>query len=239
MSAVTSTDERSSNFILRLWRGQVSLAKTYWLFGVLFGVIIRVASPGVTYLIFSNNEKLSAFDITALTDGWLVFIIAYSLFISVAIWRSANIYALEKPTKKANATLARVAVVLGILSLLGSLARLATDANIEPKNNDQALQFDMMIAGLNKGLPKKIDNVTTLTKIDLKGTDFLYYYFIDPKVADKPKLATRLEASVTKTTCDNKDMFSGSGAGIVYNYIYSDAEQANFARIRVARTSCP
>ena len=62
--------------------------------------------------------------------------------------------------------------VLGILSLLGSLARLATDANIEPKNNDQALQFDMMIAGLNKGLPKKIDNVTTLTKIDLKGTDF-------------------------------------------------------------------
>ena len=113
MSAVTSTDERSSNFILRLWRGQVSLAKTYWLFGVLFGVIIRVASPGVTYLIFSNNEKLSAFDITALTDGWLVFIIAYSLFISVAIWRSANIYALEKPTKKANATLARVAVCVG------------------------------------------------------------------------------------------------------------------------------
>jgi hypothetical protein len=74
-----------------LWRGEIQLQKTFWLFGI------------VTLLLFSFTFIVSQEIIAAITgkvlnapfyfDCFLVFIfIVYGIFIIVSIWRSANKY---------------------------------------------------------------------------------------------------------------------------------------------------
>jgi len=71
-----------------LWRGDVTLGKTFWLFG--FGVNLLLT---IIFLFFNNQP-----DILAILPGkifffsLLVFSIIYGPFVLIAIWRSANKY---------------------------------------------------------------------------------------------------------------------------------------------------
>ena len=92
------------DLIRDLWHGEVPLVKTYWLFGVVAGIFFNIA---FTYI---------EFQISALSTGILIFVlglyslsIIYFIFISVAIWRSANKY--KGPQRFA--ILAKSSVILG------------------------------------------------------------------------------------------------------------------------------
>ena len=71
--------------VMALWRGQVPLARTAWFYGGV--LLVAILSPVVV--------------LTALKSPWIhsplmlplcVFVLLYSVFIAVAIWRSANNY---------------------------------------------------------------------------------------------------------------------------------------------------
>jgi len=73
------------NIVMALWRGQVPLARTAWFYGGV--LLVAILSPVVV--------------LTALKSPWIhsplmlplcVFVLLYSVFIAVAIWRSANNY---------------------------------------------------------------------------------------------------------------------------------------------------
>ena len=55
--------EQRKNIIVRLWKGHVQLWKTYWLYGVLAGLIIRLLTPVVAYEVSYNVNSLSPFDV--------------------------------------------------------------------------------------------------------------------------------------------------------------------------------
>ena len=95
--------------IARIWRGEEGLARTFW--G--WGFAVNVALKGVSMLLLSLGRDKAASAMLA----FLVFMLAYQVFISVAIWRSADRY----DGYRGWVFLAKLVVVLGVLQTVASL----------------------------------------------------------------------------------------------------------------------
>jgi hypothetical protein len=97
--------------LARIWRGEEGLARTFWGWG--FGV--NVVLKGVSLLLLAMAGQRAGFSEALLV--FLVFMLVYQVFISAAIWRSANRY------EGANGWrfLAKAVVVLGALQTAFSL----------------------------------------------------------------------------------------------------------------------
>lgn len=69
--------------LLRLWRGEVPLERTFWTWGVLIAVAVNVSTTAGTFYLVSVDRPFAAFFV-----GY-VMSIPYNVFMLVAIWRSA------------------------------------------------------------------------------------------------------------------------------------------------------
>jgi len=98
MSQIDETGKRSRNIFLRLWRGDVGLAISYWVFGVLGGFLWGIAFE----MLDVQNGSVGTFLLLAGMCG-------YYAVVYVGIWRAAEKYT----GKKIWAVLAKCAVVLG------------------------------------------------------------------------------------------------------------------------------
>jgi len=77
------------DLIRLLWRGEISLAKTFWLFGFCVNILL---SAGINYFLILNPQTLSTS--TGYISLWVlvIFSLIYAPFIYISIWRSANKY---------------------------------------------------------------------------------------------------------------------------------------------------
>lgn len=231
-----------SNFVGRLWNGDISLGETYWLFGVLGGLILRLLSRALTYVIAYNSPSLSAFDISLISDLWFALVMNYSIIVMVGIWRSATKYAKQKPASSLNAALAKTAVVLGgILVLIKGMTDFISPTTLHETMNagsvDERMQADAIVSGLNANLPKKLDNVSTLTKIDFRRNSFIYYIQISVRVQDAASFNDKMRNSL-KSTCTDKDLSQILKSNINLTYVYSDPTTPNLATITVSKADC-
>ncbi len=71
--------------VMALWRGQVPLARTAWIYGGV--LLIALLSPVILVTAFR-----SPFIHSPLMIPLCIFALLYAAFIAVAIWRSANNY---------------------------------------------------------------------------------------------------------------------------------------------------
>ncbi len=69
------------NVVRTLWRGDVSLGRTFWLWGVLGG-FISAAVAAIPLLIWVSLDYLLG----------IVIVTVYQLFIAIAVWKSAGKY---------------------------------------------------------------------------------------------------------------------------------------------------
>jgi hypothetical protein len=92
----------SKGFFKKLSNGDFGLAKTYWLYGVLVGIV-------------SNILMLGATPTMALL--LVLVMIVYAAFQLTGVWNASNRYT----GLKIWAILAKIAVVISILSLLSSI----------------------------------------------------------------------------------------------------------------------
>jgi hypothetical protein len=97
-------DGVQNGVLISLWRGDVPLWRVYWVCGVLTNFLWLV----VIALAAATNIQLLEFVLVVLN-------VIYSLFIMVAIWRSAGRYA----GNRIWGDLARVSVALGLLRAVG------------------------------------------------------------------------------------------------------------------------
>ena len=96
---------KNENFFVRFWKGDLSLPMSYWGVGVGINIVI-----GLLIGLFVGAAGMSE-------DAIWGYIIPFQIYTVVGIWRSANKY----NGTKYWAILAKVAVVLGILSNLLSM----------------------------------------------------------------------------------------------------------------------
>jgi tetrahydromethanopterin S-methyltransferase subunit G len=99
----TSSETQQRGFFSKLVNGDFGLAKTYWLYGFVVGLIINV----LTRII----PSLGALAVI------LAVAIPYQIMVLLGVWRAADKY----QGRKAWAILAKIATVLGWLGVLGSL----------------------------------------------------------------------------------------------------------------------
>ena len=96
---------KKNNFFEKFWNGELSLPMSYWGVGVGIGLLY-----GLVVGILTGVAGLS-------NDAMWGFIIPFQIYIVVGIWRSSNNY--KGP--KFWSVLAKIAVIVGILSNLSSL----------------------------------------------------------------------------------------------------------------------
>ncbi len=105
--------------IKRLWRGEVRLVMTYWVYGLIGFFVYSVVAGALIGFLFLwsdiSNETLA--NLAPFS------IIPYDVFFFFAIWRSASNY--EGPVIWS--VLAKASVVIGIIVTIGELI-LATTA---------------------------------------------------------------------------------------------------------------
>lgn len=107
---LSKNGNRRSSVLVKLFKGDIPLWQTFWLFGVAFSLIYRFLAVAI----ISNQHVIAG-------NGFAFFImlfgclgIAYQIFIWIAIWNSASKY-------RGNtlwAILAKVAVAVSILFAL-------------------------------------------------------------------------------------------------------------------------
>src|SRR5262245_26756649 len=91
-----------TDWIGRLWRGEVGLASAFWEYAIVFGTFAHVVATGLAYGAYVAGASLWS----AVTIFFLM--TPYTVLATVGVWRSAERY--EGPAYWAHA--ARVAVVL-------------------------------------------------------------------------------------------------------------------------------
>jgi hypothetical protein len=242
--------ERRENIIIRLWKGNVSLGKTYWLYGVLAGLIIRLISPLVTYGVSYNLSYLSTFDVSLIIYSWIAAVLLYSAFMSVSIWQSATKYKQSYPETKANGTLAQAAVILGILVAAASfIPKDDNSKNLIGKNSmvssdaDERLQHEAMLSGLNarynEGLPKMIDAVTRLNKMEFSDKGWSYFETITVHVDNPSEFLKRVKPSIVEGLCKESNTLDGLKSGLSFRYFYADADGNKLGNVEIIRSDCP
>lgn len=102
-----------------LWHGKVSLAKTYWIYGVIFSNIVGVL---IGYLM--DLAALEGFFSAVIL--LLIIYLAIVVHVLVSIWRSAGTYILNKNQLSKSTFwgyVARVMVVLGALLVVSAFVQ--------------------------------------------------------------------------------------------------------------------
>ena len=141
--------------------------------------------------------------------------------------------------------LAQIAVVFGAVGTVGAFANGFTNKNnsIDAVRKsgmpDQILQLDATIAGLNKDLPKMIDLVTRLNKIEVTDQGFVFLETITVKVDNPDVLQTNVKPSIAKGLCEDANTLSVLKSGRSYHYVYSDSDGKALGDVVITKADCP
>lgn len=212
----------------RLWRGEMSLATTYWVFGFLLG---GVGSRLLWSLIEQNSIRL-------IRTGHFAFIfysfvavsVGYSLFIAVATWRSANRYSGPRRWR----VLAQFAVVVSMVVTVGVVIR---EINSKELDEYSVETLQQVTETLNKSLPSKVDEITELTRVSAKEQTLTYHMRIIGKTAGDIDMS-RLSSHVTKQSCDSKEIREMVANGITVTYAYTDSANTPIGQVKITRREC-
>ena len=81
--------------LYKFWKGEITLWKSYWLFGEILNAIFLFLLLNLEIYMFKNTglfNNVLFFDFRNLTILSKIIIIIWTLFITVGVWRSAEKY---------------------------------------------------------------------------------------------------------------------------------------------------
>jgi hypothetical protein len=87
--------------VLRVWRGEIGMARVFWEYAIAFGTLANLITTGLAFATYLTTGSALLAVIVFLLP------LPYNVLIVVAVWRSANRYR-GRPVW---ATLARIGVV--------------------------------------------------------------------------------------------------------------------------------
>ena len=113
-------NKKNKNILIKYWDGDFSLAKTFWIGGVLIGSI--VALPSV--LIDDGTITASSDGITVLIAIYTILFNFFLVYIYIGLWRSSSKYIAQKKKIKRSSFwgyAVYVSVVLGFFDIVMGL----------------------------------------------------------------------------------------------------------------------
>lgn len=239
MNSNEATIEGTSrkSFLIRLFEGDISLAKTYWFFSVLGGLALRFLSSLVFYILFSHFYSLGRTSFSVLLYSWIAICFAYAVFMGVAVWNSATSYAKANPGHRGWAWAAKTTVVISAFVLIGSISEITGNTKLSFDDNQPETQA--MISGLNANLPRKVDNVTTLDKIDIRNNTVFYYFAVTASIANQQVFETTMTRNLLEMACSDKALLSLLKSNYTIDWIYSVANSSKSITFAATKSNCP
>ena len=223
--SMTVYESKKNNYLVKLFKGDVPLVITYWIFGVLIGgVLVRGG-----YAILEYNYASLAISEAGIwffrVISWLI--IVYSVFILIAIWRSAGKY----NGNSAWSILARTVVIINIITFSVNIW-LGSDTDYMV-----GLEADMM----NKGLPVMVDNETRLDSVKIQKKDLYFNYTLVNWIKsdiDLEQLNSTMREKIKMNACETSDTRSLLEEGRSLFYVYKDKESTPVAEFMVILNDC-
>lgn len=219
------TSLKQSNFLVRLFRGEVPLVITYWVFGVAIGGLAM--GLGIE-LMLTQILQLAA---TEHGPMWISAMywsfVAYAVFISIAVWRSASNY----KGRFLYACLAKTAVVLNFMSLATGV--------FMAQDSDTALAKEAEI--VNRGLPIMIDHDTRLDRLTIDKGNMHYHYTMVhwlKEDLDIDHFVSAMTAHQVPYYCDDDHLRGMLNQGRDIISSFQDKQNKHFSRIVVSVADC-
>lgn len=220
--------EKKAGFIARLFRGEVSLPITYWVFGVLIGNVCTL----ISLTIIGSYEDIASYQIGAwVVMGFYWVVVAYIIFIYIAIWRSAGNY----QGMAIWAGLARVVVVLSALVLIANFIVWFQ------QGSDKDLALNEEIKMFNLSLPSMADDDTRLDHVSIQDKDIYYNYTLVNMLAadlDLTRFTLLMTPNLKTAQCANEEARPLLNEGRKLVYMYRDKSSKAVAKIVVEKSDC-
>lgn len=219
---MSGKDGPSEPLLLRLWRGDVPLATTFWVWGFAVFSLLRIADAWAERNIFVVQDHIH----------WYWFFsgiaIIYGVFIWVAIWRSA-----ENSQSKVGAGLARLWVGLGILQTVVAYGTVINDLNKDAYSESdlRKLAFD-----LRKSLPAAVDDITVLDSVSASGRTLTYKYTVD--IQGQLLDLDILKANILANSCTDDSILSMINDDVVVDFEYQSEIKDQLGTITITKESC-
>ena len=84
-----------SNLIINFWYGKVPLWKSYWIIGELINSLVIFLIYNIEIKLLNNinlYKQLPFLDFTSFSFFSKIFLFLWTIFITIGIWRSAELY---------------------------------------------------------------------------------------------------------------------------------------------------
>lgn len=205
-------------FIPKLWRGEYSLAKSYWLFSVLVGAVL--GAP------ISIIQQLPSATLANIWVYGLIYIALYAAYIFIAavgVWRAATGYTNAVLWK----CLAKAHSVLTIVAILGSIAYLLQELGVNGKGSAPSTYTFFKCSNM-PAMPNQDCNQvyagTIQFKVDKERSE-VFLIFTDPQTSQqnisKLQKCTVIDSSNWQCGADPIVDLNKDGTGIIQKpYIY-------------------
>jgi hypothetical protein len=208
--------------IVRLWRGEVRLPIAYWLIGcagtAAFNAAFTIFPPPASWPLIAA----------------LVALLAYIVFSSVCIWRSAGRYSLAHPDRNWG-RLARFMLILGLG--IGGLQAAGGFRDAFAKQYAEADAAAVAkVAEMNKTLPMMIDASTRLDRVGVDGNQLRYNYTLFSKIPDAFDAIQK--AKLAKWVCGDPDMRASVNDGASFLSTYVTLGGAPVDSIKITAFDC-
>jgi hypothetical protein len=130
------------NFIVKNWRGELPLWKSYWIAGfagsLVLGVLAAIVVAVISEISGADYDPLAIF--ATLVATWVLQLL-FSIWQSVGVWRSAGRYIADRLAVGKRAVwgrLARAGVLLGVAMILFAFARQGVHNSPRPMRSRSA-----------------------------------------------------------------------------------------------------
>lgn len=225
-SKIHNTNETKHDFyIFKLFRGDIPLVITYWVFGVLVGGVgLRFAAS-----VYEKNyfELVTKNGNTSIALLFFFATVIYSAFILTAIWRSAGKYEGNHIWR----ILARIVVVGNGIFIVYSLI-LAFDF-------DHRLEQEIRL--INNSLPTMVD---TDTRLDYVSSDksYVYYEYTLPNKSidelDAVFFNIQMGLQVIHISCTTEETRNLLERGLAAKHTYRDKSHTTIGSFIVSIKDC-
>jgi hypothetical protein len=135
-----------------------------------------------------------------------------------------------------------MAVVVTSVCLWASTTQTDTRSTAEKIRQQNIEVVAAAAKSLNESLPKKVDDFTTLTRIEPQGEKLIYVFKIDAGPKSDAELIkegkARMTRNVTAGLCQSSARFLKSGITMIYRYVSAHTGKRLFD-VTVTKASCP
>jgi hypothetical protein len=165
--------KNKKNVLVRLYRGDISLPKTFWISSIALAIIGMFTSYITSFFIKTPGSLL-----IYLFFHYIIFMI-FQLFILRAIWNACKKHKgllIWRILSRIYAIFMFIVIILVILSIAFEATVIITAVNNTPYLKDKTLSVKINNYLLNQNLPKKISNGISLENIRDNKRDIVYTY---------------------------------------------------------------